>query len=565
MEAEFHSKSSDSRDEQRRRFFFLLVVRAAVVTALLGSTLYFNIHSGHKGLTLTRVLLYALAAAVFVLTLVYGIWIKKIRGPLGFHLQFQVIFDVIVASLLVYITGGIESPFTFFYALPIIQTAVFFPRRAAVLTAGLGCLLLGGLYVLENQGFLPVDLEGRLSPVPGALRVSYLLAFNYSVFFAIAWLAGSLADQLRQTGRELQQTEREVESLVALNRDIVQSLRSGLIALDENNRIALLNPVAETILGVYAQQCDGKDVGEVFSEMKQFLGDMDTSSGRNLESKTVPMRMEVEHKRQDGSVLPVGLTMSPLTSTDGKAIGTLVHMQDLTEIKAMEKEKKLSDRMAAVGTMAAVMAHELRNPLASMSGASQMLKDVAGLSDADKKLMDIIMRETSRLDDLLSDFLKYARPKDPKMKKGDLRDTVAETLHSFEQRSGCSGLQIESELDPCMAFFDSDHITQVLMNLLVNAEQATDGCGKIFVRSYKKVDENHRHWSVVDVSDDGPGIPPELGERIMEPFVTTRERGTGLGLAIVVQIVEAHSGVLEVQGLEKGGSLFRVMLPGVSS
>lgn len=562
MTAESQPGVHDSDREQRRRLYFLLLVRAAVVTVLLGSTLFFNIRSGHLDLTPTRILLYALAVTVFALTLVYALWLKKIRGSLGFHLQFQIVFDVFVASLLVYITGGIESPFTFFYALPIIQTAVFFPRRSAVLTAGLSCLLLGGLYVLENRGFLPVDLEGRLSPSPSALRVTYLLAFNYSVFLAIAWLAGSLGEQLRRTGRELQETEEEVETLVALNRDIIQSLRSGLIALDDENHISLLNPVAETILGVEAEACVGEDTLKIFQEMNHVLG-AEGSSGE-IQSD-LPMRFEVEHRRSDGSSLPIGLTMSPLTRTDGKNIGTLVHMQDLTEIKAMEKGRKRAERLAAVGGMAAVMAHELRNPLASMSGASQMLKGVGGLDDAEKKLMDIIIRETTRLDHLLSDFLKYARPKDPQKRKVDLHDLVAQTIHSFEQRSGCSGLEIKSNLDSCAALLDPDHISQVLMNLLLNAEQATEGCGKIFVRLYGREDEEKQYWAVLEVADNGPGIPAQMRDRIMEPFVTSRQRGTGLGLAIVSQIVQAHSGRVEVEIPEDGGSLFRISLPGVSS
>ncbi len=546
--------AEDSDGEQRRRFYFLLIVRAAVVSALLGSSLFFNIRNGEFGLTLTNILLYALAVAVFALTVGYGIWLKKVRGPLGFHLQFQVVFDVIVASLLVYITGGIESPFTFFYALPIIQAAVFFPRRAAVLTASLGCLLLGGLYVLENRGLLPVDLEGRLGKPPGALRVTYLLAFNYSVFFAIAWLAGSLAEQLRRTGKELKQTEHEVEALVALNQDIIQSLRSGLIAVDGANRISLLNPVAEGILGVDAEQCLGLDVNEIFAEVPLIRQEPEAFASK---------RLEVEHARPDGHILPIGLTLSPLTRTGGQTIGTLIHMQDLTEIKAMEKGRERAERLAAVGQMAAVMAHELRNPLASMSGASQMLKDAAGLGDAEKKLMDIIIRETNRLDRLLSDFLKYARPKEPKKKKADLSNIVSESIHSFEQRSGCSGMEIGSNLESVLAFFDPDHITQVLMNLLVNAEQATDGCGRIEVRLYGKIDEEERYWAVMEVLDDGPGISPDLEDRIMEPFVTSRERGTGLGLAIVAQIVESHGGRIEVERPERGGSLFRIMLPGV--
>ncbi len=178
--------------EQRRRFVVMLAVRAAVVTALLGSTVFFTVRSGRPAIAPTQLILYGLAAAVFALTLGYAVWLRRSREPPGIHVQILVAFDVLAASLLVYITGGLESPFTFFYALPIVQTALFSPRRGAILTAGLSCLLLGALFVMESQGLLPVDLEGRVRIPPSTSKAVYLLAFNYLVFLAIGWLAGSL-------------------------------------------------------------------------------------------------------------------------------------------------------------------------------------------------------------------------------------------------------------------------------------------------------------------------------------------------------------------------------------
>jgi len=542
--------------EQRRRFVLLLAVRAAVITALLGSTLLFSMKGGTDWFSLTRVIMYGLAGAVFAMTGGYAIWLRLRRRDLGVHVQIQVVFDVSIASVLVYITGGLESPFTFFYALPIVQTAVFFPRRGALLTAGLSCLLLGGLYVLESQGLIPVDLEGRARLAPGASKVVYLLAFNYAVFLVIAWLAGGLGEQLRQKGLELKQTEEEIEALIALNRDIVLSLRSGLLALDPGHRIVVINPMAESILGCRAGEVIGRAAVDVFPALRRL-----TANARGDDPTAALLREEVEHVRPDGVPVPVGLTLSALTRADGQTAGTLIHMQDLTTIKTLERHMKRSERMAAIGGMAAVLAHEIRNPLASMSGAVQMLQDAAGLEASDRKLMDIILRETGRLNDLLSDFLAYARPKEPSLQPIELRALVAETIDVYTQRSHAGQLRIGADLAEVQVLADPDQIRQVLLNLLTNADQALGGQGRIWVSLKTEPDSNAARRVLIEVADEGPGVDAGIRERIFEPFVTTKEKGTGLGLATVHQIVEAHGGSVELVCPRTGGSSFQIRLP----
>jgi two-component system sensor histidine kinase PilS (NtrC family) len=540
----------------------MLAVRAAVVTALLASTLYFNIRSGLPGLSLTRVILYGLAAAVLILTVSYALWLRTHRKPLGLHIQIQVIFDVLTASLLSYITGGLESPFTFFYALPIIQTAVFFPRRGAMLTAGLACLLLGGLYVLESQGLMPVDLEGRVRSSLSTSKVVYLLAFNYAVFLAIAWLAGGLGEQLRRAGQELRETEEEVETLVALNRDIVLSLRSGLLALNPAHLVSLVNPVGEEILGCSAAEVLNEPGLEVFPELASLAPwkRAEQSEGREAATRH---RLEVVHRRPDGTRVPVGLTLSPLSRADGEPAGTLVHMQDLTQFKAMEESMRRAERMAAVGGMAAVLAHEIRNPLASISGSVQVLRGAASVGDADLRLMDIILRETKRLDQLLSDFLRFTRPAEPKRQPTDLKKLVADTVEVFAQRPDAAGHRLVCDLQPIEGQVDPDQIRQVLWNLLSNAEQALATQGRIAVRLAREEDSQVGSQIWIEVADDGPGVAPQERERIFEPFVTSKEKGTGLGLATVHKIVEAHGGSIELACPDGGGSRFRVRLPGV--
>ncbi len=539
--------------EQRRRFVLILYARAAVVTALLGSTLFFSLGGDRPAIGMTQLLLFVVALVVYAMTAGYLIWLRRARMDTSQHVQVQIIFDVLVATVLVYVTGSVESPFTFFYALPVINTAVFYPRRGTFLTAGLCCLFLSALFILENQGILPLALEGRVGQPPSAGRVAYLLALNYAMFFAIAWLSGYLAEQLRKTGRELQRTESDLERLEVLNRDIVLSMRSGLMAVDRRGSISLLNPVAEQILASRAERALGRPVTEVFPAVAPLLDKMQAEGLAELH------REEVQHQNDEaGTAIPVGLTLSTLKTPGREKAGILVHMVDLTEQRQMEALVKRAERMAALGAMAAGIAHEVRNPLASISGAVQMLGAGGGAGSEERRLMEIVKRETERLNLLISDFLHYARPREPQPRACSLKDLVAETVSVFLRSADEGGGGVDCDLDDVEAVVDPDQIRQVLWNLLCNAAQAVDGAGQVRVR----LGIEEEGTAVIEVADDGPGVPAELRVKIFEPFFTTRGEGSGLGLATVSRIVEAHEGTIRLECPEEGGSRFIVRLPG---
>ncbi len=543
------------RREQRRRFILILYARAAVVTALFGSTILFSLGSGRPAVTVTQVILFVVVLSVYAMTVGYLVWLRKARADIGLHVQIQIIFDVLVATVLVYVTGSVESPFTFFYALPVIDTAVFYPRRGTFLTAGLSCLCLSALFILESQGILPVELEGRVGKPLSGERVAYLLALNYTVFFAIAWLSGYLAEQLGQAGRELKRTERDLEKLSVLNRDIVISMRSGLMAVDRLGAVSLLNPVAEQILDCRPHQVLGRPAGEVFPSVAPLLLRMEKGDPGILQ------RQEVQHRRgEDERPIPVGLMLSVLKNPDGEDAGILIHLQDLTEKKQMEALVQRAEKMAALGVLAAGIAHEIRNPLASISGAVQMLSVDEDLNGEDRRLMEIVKRETERLNLLISDFLHYARPKEPQPRTCWLKELVEETVSVFLRSADEGSLKVNCDLAEVEVRVDPDQIRQVLWNLLANAEKAMEGSGDVTVRLIAGDGGSF----VLEVADDGPGVPEELRGRIFEPFFTTREDGSGLGLATVSRIVEAHRGTIELKCPQGGGSAFVVRLPGDS-
>ena len=544
-------------DEQnfRRRFYVLLYSRVAVITALLGSTIFFNLRSDESLLATSQLVLYSLVAVVYLGTTGTLAWLRFWRLNLNLHVQAQIVFDVLLATCLVYLTGGVESPFTFFYALPIIITAVFFHRRGTFLTAGLSCLMLAAVFILENQGIIPLGLDGRLGSPPSGGRVVYLLALNFTVFFVIAWLSGTLGEQLRRTGKKLEETESDLLDLTALNRDIVQSLLSGLLVIDKEDRVSLMNPVAGEILGIDVDEARGKLATRVFPELSSALTQV--SGDRSL-------RSELEHSIGDKEiVVPVGVTLSILRNAEGEDAGTLVHMQDLTERRRMEVSMKKAEKMAALGQFAAGMAHEIRNPLASVSGAAQILKGNEDIEDESRRLLGIIQRETKRLDSLLSDFLAYARPRDPRLKACKLGELCRDTLSVFARSRNHDNLEIESDIAIVRARVDPDQIRQVLWNLLANAGEALDRGGKVKIELAEPEGDAGHDTVVLRVIDDGPTIDPALRPRIFDPFFTTKKGGSGLGLAMVSRIIEAHGGSVTLECPPEGGNRFLVYIPGV--
>ncbi len=535
---------SDSQ-EKHRRFHALLLSRVAIFTALGGANLFFGIWKG--GLTeRPSLVLYSLVALVYLGTAATWAWLRLGGRALQGHIQGQIVLDVMLGSVLVFLTGGVESPFCFFLALPIIITAVFFYRGRTFITAVLSCLALTALFVLESRGLIK-PISGRVLQPPSSHRVAYLLVLNFLVYFAVAALAGTLGEQLRRTGRTLQRTRQDLESLRALHSDIVESLLSGLLVLDSAGKVGMLNPVAAQILETSHAAAIGRPVVEVSAELAAVCERQ--SSGEVL-------RAEIMHRSQRGEV-PVGLTISPLKSSDAAAAGTLVHMQDLTERRHMEASVKQSEKMAALGQMAAAMAHEIRNPLASLSGAVQMLRG-GGSDPSQQKLMEIVLRETRRLDRLLGDFLAFAQPRPPSLRPCRLDSLAQETVAVFGGNLQ-AGLGLETEMLPVSVKADSDQVRQVLWNLLTNAAEAAGNSGKISIR-VRSENSGGAAWARIDIQDSAPPIAPEIRERIFEPFFTTKESGTGLGLAIVERIVRAHGGRIELHAGENG-NLFSVFLP----
>jgi two-component system sensor histidine kinase PilS (NtrC family) len=351
---------------------------------------------------------------------------------------------------------------------------------------------------------------------------------------------------LRSTRERLNLREHDYLALERLHESIVRSVSSGIVTADRFGRTTYLNRAAEEILGFGLAQAQGEPIERRLPAL----------AGR-LRAE----RFEADHLTAQGERRRLGFAVAPLYDRDGKNQGHVVAVEDLTSVRAMEETLKRSEKLAVVGALAAGLAHELRNPLASMSGSIQLLQDGQALGDEERHLMSIVLREADRLNGLVRDFLQFARPAPNQLERLDLREVVSHTATLFRNDPVRKSVELAEALPeelPVVA--DAGQLGQVLWNLLTNAAEALPDGGRVQLRGRV---EGER--VVLEVEDDGPGIAPDDLPHIFEPFYTTKAGGTGLGLAIVYSIVEGHHGEVAVESAEGKGTRFRLRLPRAAS
>lgn len=505
-----------------RKASWLTAFRLAMITVLLGGTTVIDFPwTGELGEGPGP--LYALVLATYAASLAFALGLRAGRALTAIAYG-QVALDVGIAGVVVLLTGGTDSPFVFMFSLAIVNGSILLYRRGAVFGT-----------VLSLVVYLPIALAHSTGPLHTAI-------IHAAAFVGTAALASYLAEQLRHTGERLAAREVDLASLSALHGSIVQSLSSGLLTVDEDGRVTFLNRAGEQLTGLELAAVRGKPAATWFSTFEP------TTRG------------ETEWTNARGEALRVGYTMFPLTSSTGTPIGRAIIFQDLTHLRAMEAVVQRAERLADLGRVAAGLAHELRNPLASMSGSIELLRSSMAPSGQEARLMDIALREAGRLNELVTRFLGYSRPPPLRREDVDLSGIVAETLEVFAHDPAAARVAIETALDPAPAWCDPDQARQVLWNLLLNAAQACQRDGKggtVRVQSAVEPSGGAR----LTVEDDGAGIAAADLEKLFTPFFTTREEGTGLGLATVQRIVDGHGGTVTVDSAPGAGTCFTVRFP----
>jgi two-component system sensor histidine kinase PilS (NtrC family) len=424
--------------------------------------------------------------------------------------------------------------------LSIISAAIVLDRRACYVFATLSSILYGVLIDLQFYDILKMSVD----VVYTEKYYFYNIFAHITAFYLIAFLSGYLSEKLHRAHMRLEERDAVLSDLKAFSRYVIESMPSGIFTTDLDNRIISFNSSAHEITGFALEDVTGKRPEEIFPFLSNFNEPFDRIEG---------------DIQKDGKSFPVGMRLSALKDSSGESIGLIGIFQDLTELKAMEAEVKRKEKWAFIGELSASIAHELRNPLASLKGSIEMLRAKNVPEEQADRLMGIALSEMDRLNGIVTDFLLYARPQELIREKYDLNQSLREVVTLLQgSEANNDHVTISASLDGDQ-FVEGDarQLKQVFWNLGVNAMDAVSEGGTIDIYTA----ENSNAAEVV-FKDSGNGISKDEIDKIFYPFFTTKEKGTGLGLSIAQKIIEEHGGKIEVESEGEGsGSMFKIQLP----
>jgi two-component system, NtrC family, sensor histidine kinase PilS len=547
----------------RRKLLWLISIRAGTVTVLLGSAILVQLNAPDR---LPVGPFFFLIGLTYALTVVYTLTLRFAERH-RWLVDLQLASDALLVSALIFLTGGVGSYFSSLYALPIVGASILQYRRGGLLVGLLSALMYAAILAAQYSGWYDLLGPRWLDPTPvlPPVRVAWFtLGLNLFGFLGVALLSGYLAEGLRRADARLERASSQLADLQAFNQHIINSLTSGLATTDTHGRLLTLNRAAEAILGRPAREALGRRVADVL----QLPAEFDGSLAHGLEAAP-SRRLDYAYAGPDGRRLEMGLSAAPLLTPSGRA-GFLYTFQDVTDIRRQDREARTQQRLAAVGEMAAGMAHEIRNPLASMSGSIQILRQELPLTQEQAQLMDIVLRESERLNDTIRSFLTYARPQRLAASRLDVRQVLSDAARLL--RHGAEAGEhhvIEIHVPPGGVWYRADEgqIRQIVWNLATNSLRAMPSGGRL--RLAAEVDAESAEAAdpgiVLSVSDEGVGIPPEELDGIFQPFRGAFARGSGLGLAIVHRLVSDYGGEIQVASEPNRGTTVRVRLPAVAA
>jgi two-component system sensor histidine kinase PilS (NtrC family) len=542
--------------QEKDRLIRFVLARVVVVSLFLLSTTILDIRESdgipeHAFSGIARLVVATYLVSIFSLVILWAT--SRFHRALTY---LQIVWDVGFVSLLLLLTGGVSSPYSFLYLLTIISASILLSRREAIYAAALCAILYGAIMDLHYFGKLTtlgLPPESALQFEPGALF--FIIFINIVAFIITALLTGYLTDRLKASETALRNQTINLEELERLNSSIVSNINSGLLTITCEGRIRVFNRYAEQLTGVPHTAAYDRPLPEVLPGFAPFMHRI-----------SALLREEMEHRTPAGQTLVFGFKSAPFTDKDGNPLGVIIDFQDLTQMKKMKAELERADRLAAIGELSARIAHEIRNPLASISGSVQLIAEGRNIDPQDKKLLEIVLRETERLNTLIRDFLAYARPVPPNKTRVPLRKLIADLQSLLEADKRFSGITIRNDCpEELIVAMDGDLFRQVFWNLFVNAAEAMDGEGTItvgVVATGDAPDDRGPKPATITVTDTGSGMDDEELRLLFEPFRSTKPGGTGLGLAMVYRVVEAHGGRIRVSSEKGKETMFTITLPG---
>jgi two-component system, NtrC family, sensor histidine kinase PilS len=545
--------SAGAEAATRQRLWWLVGGRAAVGLALLLLGLLSSRDPLSEALAANSRAATLAALALFAFSLACALALRFSRIPLRVQAAAQVFCDVCVVTWLVAAGRDLNSPHVALYVVIISVASLLLGSRGALVTS-VGCavsytsvMLLRASGVLDGGGSVASATVGEVMTNVG---------LHDAAFLFVGLLAARLSERQARSDVQLIEATHALEKLRALHERIVESIRSGLVTTDLEGRIYTFNAAAEEITGYRAETLRGQHVSILFGQIDDHAA---AAVAAAREVRRNP-RFEADCLTAEGLRLRLGYSISPLQDERGGTTGLVITFQDLTQVRALEETRRRHERLAAVGRVAAGIAHEIRNPLAAMRGSIQVLSSDVNGDPATAELMEIVLRESDRLNRIITDFLTYARPRQVELAETDLREPLRETFtllrHSPETRPD-HRIEEDFPAEPVRVPADAAALRQVFWNLARNALQAMPAGGTLRAELSRTEEGRVR----VCFADTGDGMTPEQVERLFEPFSSSRAGGTGLGLSIAYQIVRDHGGTITVRSREGHGTTIIIELP----
>jgi two-component system sensor histidine kinase PilS (NtrC family) len=542
-----------NRAELDRQLRWLMILRVVTVTTLLISAFAIEL-TLKPGQTLRP--LFLLAAVIYGMVLLYAFLDRWIKGTPGF-IYLQLVGDALVVTAFVRITGGLDSPMSFLYLLPIAVAALLLVRRGGLILAAVCFALYAGL-VLHGAGWIGFGRAAAFPEPATTWRVSYFLIVHAVAFVSVALLASHLSERVRVQTRELDDRQRAVARLQALNENIIESIHSGVITTDLQGRVNFMNRGGAEITGRAQDHVEGTTIEDLFGLEAGFL-----AAAREQLAARRRFRLERHYVDPRGARIFLGIAVSELQDRAGQSLGYIFTFQDLTEVHAVERQMRLKERMEALGQMAAGMAHELRNPLAAISGSVQYLKGDLKPGGETLELMDIILRESQRLDHAIRDFLTFARPGKFSTQRCDLVRLLEDhlkLLRKSREFTGAHRVETRFAADEVWCDVDANRMKQVFWNLSTNALKAMPQGGGLTISV--RVDQAKNEVDIT-FDDEGVGMDERAREGYFQPFRSAFQEGTGLGAAIVYRLIEEHGGRIELDSVPGRGTTIHIFVPQV--
>lgn len=541
-----NSISNESR--LRRQVKWLLLLRVFLLSLFLGTSSILQVSHPDLNLPPVVVILF-FCLFIYLFSIASAVIINRLNRFENFT-YCQIITDSVLITTIIYASGGSESIFTFLYFFPIISAGLMLFRRGGMIIAGFTIISYG--IMLSSQY---IDWAAQLPAVirPNAVTAPTILLQNFLIysfsFILVALLSAFLSERLNWTETALNQTSRHLDFLSQLYKQIFDDISSGIITVDAHGKITSFNRAAEAITGYAAFEVMDHNLSKIFPGL--------------LSASQTDDRPTMDLVRKDQRHIPVGYSWSRLNMPEMQDDCRVYTLQDLSRIRQMEEQLRQNEKMAAIGKIAAGIAHEFRNPLAAISGAAQVLTQEFSTSSTNHSLLNIITRECSRLETNITDFLQFSKPAVPEQAWIPLPSLIDECWTIIQQstkfKANCRlHTDIPHNFD-CWA--DQHQLKQVFLNLIHNACLSMETGGRIDITAQEETASDGKVFAVIEVSDSGCGIPTSMLSDIFAPFFTTRENGTGLGLAIILQIIEGHHGKIAVKSTVDKGSTFTITLP----